>query len=293
MPVPSMDPIIAATLNSGLKFCATSFASTRSGQPQPPDQMLVNSQWTHLDVHVGNSSDHRFPRPASRHCFNPFPLTRQHETLSWRVGPGMHGDTVHPSPNFYPVLRRLDLHLLASVAPRNAVSAALPHDEPIPANLAAFPQKDGAALGAGQRLQEAPLNGKPVCGSLMRAAVASSVGYMDAPQPGLAVEVLQVRRPGRGAEVFLHVPEESLHLALGLSPVRSTQADVKSNPQRKVQKALVPFGLALLIPPRDDQLGVVIEHMLGDSAQLLKGVEMGPDEVGQVGLGQKLHIPGP
>src|SRR5690606_32558196 len=101
----------------------------------------------------------------------------------------------------------------------------LPHDELIPANLAAFPQKDGDALGAGQRLQEAPLNGKPVCGSLMRAAVDSSVGYMDAPQPGLAVEVLQVRRPGRGDEVFLHVPEESLHLSLGLSPVRSTQSD--------------------------------------------------------------------
>src|SRR5690606_13198432 len=132
-----------------------------------------------------------------------------------------------------------------------------------------------------------------VRGSRLRGAWYSGVGYVDALHPGLAVQVHQVRWAGRGDEVFLHVPEESLHLSLGLSPVRSTQSDVKSNPQRKVQKALVPFGLALLIPPRDDQLGVVIEHMLGDSAQLLKGVEMGPDEVGQVGLGQKLHIPGP
>jgi len=88
------------------------------------------------------------------------------------------------------------------------------------------------------------------------------------------------------AALALEVTVEALHVALGASPIRSTQPQAKAVIFRKTQHPRMPtvFTLAVRIALDDHRLCVIEEHFLGNATEVLECSAQGLTPDGKVFL---------
>src|SRR6266571_3202458 len=108
------------------------------------------------------------------------------------------------------------------------------------------------------------------------------------PRLGMPVEVGVIDKALCRPEVAAEVLHPRLHPALSLGSVGMAQPRSKAETAGEVQKPWRPERFTRF-PSQHDQLGVVVEALLGDATQPFEGVQVTAEKRGEVGPPDELH----
>jgi hypothetical protein len=189
-----------------------------------------------------------------------------------------------------PVLRFLEQQLLPGVGGGDRVVVAVVADQAV---SAATPVTEQAGVVVGfpaQGLQA--FRRQQLRRHLAGRAMAATIGCVVQPGHGLAVQVCQVDEVQAQPEVTAHVTDPALHLAFSLRAVGAAGAWREAVVVGKVQVARVPVHRPVHLATHHRGLEVVVQHLAGYAAEIVKGMKMATQEPGCVGRHGELHIHG-
>ncbi len=138
--------------------------------------------------------------------------------------------------------------------------------------------------------QALTLYGEHGLGYTVGGSVHTLVGNSVAPLERLAVQIVVVGEPGRGPEVATNVLDATLHLPLGLRPVRLAQVHVEAHATGEVRHTTVPLVATLSVTLDNHHLGVVVQTAARNSPEVLEGVDMATDERRDIRPAHQLRV---
>src|SRR5512144_187472 len=144
---------------------------------------------------------------------------------------------------------------------------------------------------------------QPFGRDLAGGAVDTGVGYLAQPALDRQVRRLAIDDqtvPGeparqRNVEALPQIPDEPLHLALGLRPIRRAQPGPEAAVAGEVEKAGMEAvsTAAVAVPLDDDGARIVVQHLARHAAEGEEGILVRRDQRLDTLVGDELDIGGP
>ncbi len=114
--------------------------------------------------------------------------------------------------------------------------------------------------------------------ALMRGAVDTLVGDIGDPDTQLSAQIVDACGLPATQEIAAQIADATLDFALGLWPVRMTQARSEASVPSKVLEHRVPHDLGALIHSQHDRLDAIVEDLGRHATQLTKGLFVHPQK---------------
>src|SRR5512134_1721083 len=185
---------------------------------------------------------------------------------------------------------------------RRRATAGVGYRRSEPARAWPGPPAPCARHKAADRLQMRSFPHQPFRRDLAGGAVDTGVGHLAQPAPDRQVRRLAIDdqtflgEPARqwNVEALPQIPDEPLHLALRLRPIRRAQPGPEPAVAGEVEKAgMEAVSTATVAVPLDDGAHIVVQHLVRDAAESEECILVRRDQRLDTLVGDELDIGGP